>query len=267
MGFWYHSIDVGSRIVTDGLTPLEELRRRWKLLRLPDLGGKTVLDINTWDGFYAFEAERHGAALVTALDFYMWAMDLPQHVAYWRQCKEKHIVPQQYHTMPYFRPHELPGRRGFDVAYELLASKVKAIVADFMTMNLEELGVFDVVLFLGTLYHMENPFESLKRLATVTRELAVIETEAVALPGYEGHSLCEFFESNELNGDVSNWWAPNERALTGMCRAAGFRRVDIVLGAPHESVQPAPSRRWCLFRRFVQKEAIRRFRAVAHAWK
>ncbi len=264
--FWFHSIDVGCGVVTDGLKTAEHLHREWEQIQLPDLQAKTVLDINTWDGFFAFESERRGAS-VTALDFYMWAMDLPQHTRYWRECKEKNIVPQQYHRMPYFRPEELPGKRGFDVAHELRGSKVKVLIADFMTMDINSLGSFDVVLFLGTLYHMENPLDALKRLALVARDLAVIETEAVALPGYDGHSFCEFFESNELNGDVSNWWAPNERALVGMCRAAGFRRVDIVLGAPHESVQPKPSRRWGLFGRRAENDAVRRFRAVAHAWK
>jgi hypothetical protein len=72
---------------------------------------------------------------------------------------------------------------------------------------------------------MRHPLKALERLAAVTGELAVIETEAVEFPLFANRAFCEFFETNELNGDVSNWWAPNEKALTALCRAAGFQRI------------------------------------------
>jgi len=259
--FWWHSIDVGGGVVSNGQRSAEQVRRQWEDLKLPELRGKTVLDINTWDGFFAFEAEKHGASSVCALDFYMWAMDLQEHRRHWKECQEKNVIPEPYHEMPYFKPAELPGKRGFDVAHQLRGSNVKSLVADFMNTDLERLGKFDVVLFLGSLYHMENPLESLKRLATVTRELAVIETQAALVPGYEHHSLCEFFESNELNGDVSNWWAPNEMALCGMCRAAGFPRVDVVSGTPSQAVGGG------LRHLITGKNGVVRYRAVVHAWK
>jgi tRNA (mo5U34)-methyltransferase len=115
-----------------------------------------------------------------------------------------------------------------------LQSKVEAVVGDFMTMDLVPLGVFDVVLFLGVLYHMEEPLTSLRRLASLTKEVAVIETHATVFPGYKQREICEFYSSNQLNGDLTNWWGPNIRALCGMCLAAGFRRVEVVKGPrPH----------------------------------
>lgn len=45
----------------------------------------------------------------------------------------------------------LPGKRGFDLAHDALRSGVEALVADFTTMDVGELGRFDVVLFLGVL--------------------------------------------------------------------------------------------------------------------
>jgi tRNA (mo5U34)-methyltransferase len=122
-----------------------------------------------------------------------------------------------------------------------------------MEMDLEKLGTFDVVLFLGSLYHMENPLHALKRVFQVTKELAIIETEAAVFPGFEAHGVCEFFESNELNGDVSNWWAPNHKALTGMCRAAGFKRVDSMVAPPLPADSGSPS--------------VIRYRAIVHAWR
>jgi hypothetical protein len=42
----------------------------------------------------------------------------------------------------------------------------------------------------------------------------------------------EFFPGDELAGDPSNWWAPTERALLGICRAAGFAHAEMVVGPP-----------------------------------
>ena len=249
--FWFHSIALGEGVVTDGWKSPGALAEELERLRLPELRGKTVLDINTWDGFFAFEAERGGASRVVALDEYMWAMDLDEHRRYWEACKARGVTPQPYHTMPYYKPDELPGKKGFDTAHRVLRSAVEPVVGDFMTIDLEALGQFDVVLYLGSLYHMESPLTALRRVATVTREVAIVETEAVAFAGLEARAVCEFFESDELNGDVSNWWAPNDRAVAGMCRAAGFARVEPVAEAPARPVGPEPLR----------------YRAVVHAYK
>ena len=118
-------------------------------------------------------------------------------------------------------------KSGYDTAHKALNSKVETVVDDFMTMDLEPLGTFDVVFFLGVLYHMENPLASLRRVASLTNGLAIIETHAIIVAGFEHLELCEFYSSNQLNGDVSNWWGPNLKALEGMCRAAGFARVEV----------------------------------------
>src|SRR5205085_2138762 len=106
---------------------------------------KTVLDINTGDGFFSFEAERRGAARVVALDHYMWAMDLARHHRYWIECKERGVIPQVYHTMPYYLPETMPGKIGFDTAKKALGSDVEPLVGDFMEMDLKALESFDVV--------------------------------------------------------------------------------------------------------------------------
>jgi len=178
------------------------------------------------------------------MNHYLWAMDLAQHVKYWSECKEKGLRLSPYHEMPYYRPDEMSGKIGFDTAREALQSKVEGLAGEFIEMDLESLGKFDVVLYLGSLNHMENPLAALRPVAKVTQDLAIIETEATAFPGFEDHGICEFFESNELNGDVSNWWAPNEKALTGMCRAAGFSDVKTIVGSPLSSAsQDLDSRR------------------------
>lgn len=252
--FWWHSMDVGEGIITNGFKTPDILAAELEALHLPDLKGKTVLDIGAWDGFFSFEAERQGSARVLALDHYVWSLDLAAQRRYWEQCQEKGIVPDPYHTVPgLWHPEELLGKKGFDTVHNALGSQVESLVADFMTMNLDNIGVFDIVLYLGVLYHIENPLEALKRVAKVTQELAIIETVATILPGCEHTALCEFFESNELNADISNWWAPNLKALQGMCRAAGFRRVKPMVVPPDEASLP--------------KQEPHRYRAVVHAWK
>jgi tRNA (mo5U34)-methyltransferase len=64
--FWWHSIDLGHGVVTDGLKSAQQLRQELEGLRLPDVREKTVLDIGAYDGFFSFEAERRGAKRVVA---------------------------------------------------------------------------------------------------------------------------------------------------------------------------------------------------------
>ena len=189
-------------------------------------------------------------------------MDLKEHKKYYDDCIARGVSPEPYETLPYYKPSELPGKRGFDTARELCGSKVETNVADFMTTDLKALGTFDVVLFLGVLYHMKYPIESLERLVALTRQVAIIETEAIFLPGLEDQAFCEYFEKDELNHDVSNWWAPNLKALVGMCRTAGFRHVTVTPTAPMLPTWARLSSRWG-----VVGKRLLRYRAVVQAWK
>ncbi|MBW3608146.1 MAG: hypothetical protein KY463_07285 [Actinobacteria bacterium] len=237
--FWWHSIDLGNGVVTPGHKSPDTLRREFDALALPDLRGRSVLDIGGWDGFFAFEAERRGAARVAVLDHYMWSMDSPGQQAYWRRCKAEGVAPQPYHETEFWHPDTLPGKRGFDLAREALGSAVEPIVADFMSCDLAGLGRWDIVLYLGVLYHMEEPLSALRRLEAVTGELAVVETEAIVVPNLEHEALWRFFPGAELNGDISNWWAPNLAALLGALRAAGFASAH-PLAAPPAALLAAP---------------------------
>lgn len=226
---WFHSIDLGHGIVTPGTKSPEQLQHELGVLQIPDLRGKSVLDIGAWDGFFSFEAERRGAKRIVALDHYIWSIDPHVYGRYVKQCKREGKVFQEATEVPEaWQPGKLPGKRGFDFARRALKSKVEPVVGNFMEMDLAKIGTFDVVFYLGVLYHMRHPLLALQRLASVTREVAVIETHAVYVPACEQHALCEFYETTELNGDASNWWAPNRKGLEGLCRAAGFRKVENV---------------------------------------
>jgi tRNA (mo5U34)-methyltransferase len=252
-GHWWHSIDFGEGVVTRGAKSPEYLAHEWQSLQLPDLHGKSVLDIGAWDGFYSFECERRGAKRVVALDHYIWSIDIDAQHRYHDESGARGEAPRPYDEVPeVWKPDTLPGKAGFDTAHRALDSKVESVVGDFMTMDLEPLGTFDVVLYLGVLYHIKDPFTALRRLAQVTKGMAVIETEAIIVPGFEDHQLWEFFEKDELNTDPTNWWAPNLAGLVGMCRSAGFRDVvtDVDLDA-HARMDPGQ---------------LHRYRTIVRAW-
>jgi tRNA (mo5U34)-methyltransferase len=266
VGFWWHSIDVGQGIVTPGAKTPRVIARELESLRLPDLSGKTVLDIGAYDGYYSFAAERMNASRVVALDRFAWCIDLPAAAKYGEECKRKAVDPEPVEQTPHWQPALLPGKRGFDMAHSALRSKVEVVVDEFHTMDVARLGEFDVTLYLGVLYHMQDPLACLKRLAGVTRQLAVIETHAVALAGYEHLEVCEFYSGAQLNRDASNWWGPNLKALVGMCLASGFSRVEVVAGRIPDGALPRLRQAAIAVASYLRRRAYY-FRAVVHAWK
>ena len=242
--FWFHSIPLG-----DGLTSRGIAAFTWDISQFPDFEGRTVLDIGAWDGGYSFMAERHGAKRVVALDHYAWGVDFASRGAYWQACQEEENLPDhELDTTEFWHP-DLPGRRSFEFAHKLLDSRVEPVLADFTTVPLEELGVFDVVLYMGVLYHMKEPLTCLERVRQVTGTVAVIETVALNIPHMNDLRLMQFYPGNELGADFGNWFAPTLSALTSMCRAAGFSRVEVVVGEPEPPSPPgAPAARRSLTR-------------------
>src|SRR5829696_7857395 len=67
---WYHTIDLGNGITTNGIDDSPQRLARVQLP--PSLAGLSVLDIGAWDGFFSFECERRGASRVVAADYYSW---------------------------------------------------------------------------------------------------------------------------------------------------------------------------------------------------
>ena len=123
---WHHSIDLGHGLVTPGQ---DNSARKLKRLRLPEsLAGKTVLDVGAWDGFFSFEAERRGALRVLATDSYSWNGS-----------------------------HDWGDKRGFNLARQVLGSKVEDRDIDVLALSPDRVGTFDVVLFLGVLYQHAAP--------------------------------------------------------------------------------------------------------------
>jgi tRNA (mo5U34)-methyltransferase len=225
---WYHTLDLGDGVVTNGYCtsylPEDQL---------PDFDGKTVLDIGAWDGYYSFLAERCGASRVVALDHYAWGVDFSRRNPYWEDCAERGVLPDHSRDTGEFWDPSLPGKRGFDIAHQIYRSRVEAVVGDFATIDPATVGTFDVVLFLGVLYHLKEPLSALEAVRRLTRSVAVIETEALLIPGHEAWSGLEFTAGCYRGFDYSNWFTPTIEGVHNLCRAAGFSRTETVSAPPN----------------------------------
>jgi tRNA (mo5U34)-methyltransferase len=229
---WYHTIDLGNGLVTPGAddTPVRLAR-----LALPaSLSGRSVLDIGAWDGFFSFEAERRGAARVVATDHYAW------------------------------RGTGWSTKAGFDLARSALGSRVEDVEIDVMDISPARVGTFDVVLFLGVLYHLRHPLLALERVAAVSHDLLIVET-VVDLVGL-GRPAMAFYPHRELNDDPTNWWAPNHAAMEGMLRDVGFRRVRAITPAPSAIYRGARGLMHAVKGKSPFNLAFRQDRAVFHAY-
>ena len=265
---WFHTIDLGNGVVTKGLGA------HWHTAEtFPDLTGRSVLDIGAFDGYYSFLAERNGATRVVALDHYAWGIDFGARQRYWNECIASATLPDPGRDLTDFWLPELPGRRPFEFAKATLNSEVEAVVGDFATMDLDVLGPFDVVLYLGVLYHMQDPLSCLRRVRMITTEVAVIETEAVHLEGHDQASLVQFHAGGSLRGDFGNWYVPTIEGLHALCRAAGFSSVHTIMGPPQAPPVAPESRRIRLGRRISGlprshngSAPSMNYRAVVHAF-
>jgi len=195
---WHHSIDLGHGVVTPGQDNSPKKLRR---LEFPEsFKGKTVLDIGAWDGFFSFEAERRGADRVLATDSFIWRGGV-----------------------------DWADKSGFDLAKRALNSKVEEKEVDILDISPETVGgQFDVVFFLGVLYHMRHPLLSLERVASVTRDMVILETAVDML--WHRRPAIAFYPANEVGQDPTNWCGPNTAAVVGMLRTVGFKRVEVVSG-------------------------------------
>jgi len=203
---WFHSMEIVPGVRTNGVyDPSIHIERA----RIPvDLSGKSVLDLGSWDGFYAFEAERRGASRVVATDSWAWQGRSP---------------------LP-FRPGDptprFGSKRGFELVHEARGSGVESIEIDVMDLDPDVLGTFDVVFFFGILYHLPNPYLGMEKVASVCDGLLILETQSDML--LTRRPAAAFYPGDELRGDPSNWWGLNVAALTGMLRSVGFTTAEPV---------------------------------------
>jgi tRNA (mo5U34)-methyltransferase len=205
LGKWFHNIDLnGVQTAPDhflGDFPNIKWSRLQSALPL-DLSGKSVLDIGCNGGFYSLELKRRGAERVVGID-----AD-PAYLAQARFAAEVYGLNIEFREMS---------------VYDVAGLKER----------------FDLVLFMGVLYHLRHPLLALDRLSEhVVKDSLVFQTltrgsEDVLIPE-DDYPFSEtelfhhpdypvlYFVEKSYSSDPTNWWIPNRACAEGMLRSAGF---------------------------------------------
>jgi len=206
LGPWFHNVPLTKSIGTRLEMP-EHPANRWSVIDsfVPkDLSGKTVLDIGVNAGFFSLEMKRRGAERVLGIDI------MP------------HILAQTRFTSHWF---ELP--------IELLEWDVYDVGA---------LGSFDIVVFLGVLYHLKHPLYALEKIESVCKSTlyfqSVVRGSGKDFEPADDYPISEvavfdrpeypklYFIEKSFNGDVSNWWMATRSCLKAMLRVSGFKNIQ-----------------------------------------
>ena len=209
LGDWFQNLDLcGVRTAPNHFLG-DYPNLKWRNFRdaIPaDLSGKTVLDIGCNAGFYSLEMKRRGAARVVGID-----------------------SDEQY------------------LAQARFAAEVNGADIEFRVLDIYDVAQlrerFDLVLFMGVLYHLRHPllaldllyehvvedtlvFQSLMRgsreIAQIEKDYSFSETEIFEKDGYP----LMYFVEHRYSHDPTNWWIPNHACAEAMLRSAGFEIVD-----------------------------------------
>ena len=200
---WYHTLELPG-FTTTGLFDLRDAVHHYQLPA--SLAGKRVLVVGTWDGFWAFELERRGAAEVVAID-----LDDEQELDW----PPRHRPPDP----------DLVRGAGFALAKELLDSRVERVVRSIYDATPEELGTFDLVFCGSVVMHLRDQLLALERIAGLTKPGGML----VSAEEYEWVSDLVPFPVARFRGNRSTvgvFWLPSRKAWREMIRFAGFDRVE-----------------------------------------
>lgn len=205
---WYHSIDLGHGVVTPGLFDHRPLLPHYHLPE--NLKDMRVLDVATYDGFWAFEFERRGAAEVVAMDIKTWnEIDIPPHI---RAGASKEILDTEMGT-------------GFNIARDILDSKVQRGIMNVYHLSPEWRGKFDFVFCGDLLLHLMNPMKALQNIHSVVSGYAyIIDVFSPEFGEDDSNAILRYA------GGTSRmvWWNFGLGSLKKMIKDAGFTKVEIV---------------------------------------
>ena len=200
--FWFHTFALNR---PEGIyTPGVARDHRYRVAMLPaDFAGMRVLDVGTFDGFYAFLAERRGAERVVAVD------------------------NEQYRLWVASRwGIGLAGGEGFRAIHRLLGSEVGYLRMDAFALDgLDER--FDFVYCCGILHRVENPLGLLRVLRgrTVSGGTVLIETYGLGPEQQDGAAIRVSRPGEVYARDEFVYWAFGDAGLERLARIAGFSEV------------------------------------------
>lgn len=235
---WFHRIDLptdeGEVLTTPGVvdhTTEEMANVRYGVPS--DLSGKTVLDIGAYDGYFSFLCDKRGAE-VYAIDPLQGRGNISE-------------VIGNVGVMP-----TIKGDEGFRLAKLALKSNVKYVITDLKGLIIgvgpysqrgiipsvsfreetetgSNVAPFDVVLYLGVLYHVDSPLLELQHLSKTVKKggMAIIET-AVCQQLDTGFPYWDFRPG--FDGDSTNKWYPTISGLLAALKHVGFSSYEIIWG-------------------------------------
>ncbi|HVQ17075.1 MAG TPA: methyltransferase domain-containing protein [Vicinamibacterales bacterium] len=191
---WHHNFEIVPGVRTHGSYDPSAL---WKELRLPeDLHGTSLADVGASNGYFSFEARKRGARVV-AFDF-------------------RHKDNSGFGLAQY-----LNGMRDIEHHH-----------VNVLQMASSTSGQFDVVLALGLLYHVSDPYLALANCAGLARTRLLIESYCIdaSVPiDVSGEPLMKFISDprrfpahGHINNDPSNFWGFTSVCLQRMVEDVGF---------------------------------------------
>jgi tRNA (mo5U34)-methyltransferase len=234
---WFYPFDFGGGVVAPSKIPPEVagiFETRLEMVaraveshfgaRLADIG---CLDVGCHEGFYSFAMAKKGVGRVVGVDV-----------------RESNL------------------RRARFVAEAMSLPQVVFRQGNCERLRAAELGRFELTLFLGLLYHLENPMLCLRNIAALTKELCIVETQVIEeVAGetewgarawtrpYQG-ALAVIDESSEFHSDDGEETGstpvalcPSPKALEFLLKQAGFRSVKMVPPPPGAYEQLARGKR------------------------
>jgi tRNA (mo5U34)-methyltransferase len=209
LGPWFHNLDLAGIATAPDHFLGDYPAVKWRTFCdeiASDLSGKSVLDVGCNAGFYSLELKRRGAARVLGIDSDDGYLDQAR-----------------------------------------FAATVSGLDIEFRKMSVYDVGTlgetFDIVLFLGVLYHLRHPLLALDLIHDhVARDLLVFQTmqrgSTAVGPVADNYDFWDIepfdrpeypklhFIEHRYAGDPTNWWVPNRACAEAMLRSAGFSIVS-----------------------------------------
>lgn len=194
---WYHDIELPFGIRTRGWQGISHL---WENIRKVRAGiekeyllGGSVLDLGSWDGGWAFEAEALGASQVVAME--SGIRGRLDHFLFCREQRKSAVIPM----------------------YGADAERADMFLGPYLF----EYDKFDIIQHLGLLYHLKNPMASLAAARRVIKDDGILLLETAG--DRDTRSIMRSNDNSAIYRDAWTFWAPSLGCLTYMLEQSGFR--------------------------------------------